>query len=129
MKREKMRYEQYLRKFDRNHMEGFMISQLRMRKSQLDENALDRLSEIHKSLTEMESERICYYLVRSATGLKFCDPTGRLQCGAIHENGSVVRRENTSPCKQLVNDTGHSINYYATSVEHAFLAFFEWDHK
>ena len=101
MKREKMRYEQYIRKFDRNHMEGFMISQLRMRKGQLDENALDRLSEIHKSLKKMETERIHYHLVRSGTGLKFCDPMGRLQCGAIHENGSILRRENTSLCKEI----------------------------
>ena len=131
MKREKMRYEQYIRKLDRNHMEGFMISQLRMQKNQLDQNALDRLSEIHKSLKKMETERIHYHLVRSATGLKFCDPMGRLCCGAIHENGSILRRENTSPCKQINmgNDTGHSINYYATCVGHAFLTFMEWDHK
>jgi hypothetical protein len=131
MKREKMRYEQYLRKFDRNGMVGFMMSHLKMRPCRLNENVLDRLSQIYKSLIEMESGRICYHLVRSGTGLKFCDQMGRLQCGAIHENGSIVRRENTYPCKQINmgNDTGHSINYYATSVEHAFLTFFEWDHK
>ena len=101
MKRETMRYEQYIRKFDRNHMEGFMISQLRMRKGQLDKNALDRLSEIHKSLKKMENERIHYHLVRSRTGLKFCDPMGSLHCGAIHENGSILRRENASLCKEI----------------------------
>ena len=131
MKREKMRYEQYLRKFDRNGMVGFMMSHLKMRPCQLDENVLDRLSEIYKSLIEMEKGRICYHLVRSGTGFKFCNQMGRLQCGAIHENGSIVRRENTYPCKLINkgNDTGHSINYYSTSVEHAFLTFFEWDHK
>ena len=131
MEREKKRYDQYLRKFDRNGMVGFMMSHLKMRRDLLDENTLDRLSEIHKSLIEMENGRICYHLVRSGTGLKFCDQMGRLHCGAIHENGSILRRENISPCKQINmgNDTGHSINYYATCVGHAFLTFFEWDHK
>ena len=123
-----------------------MCSELKMREKVIDQDAeiqdaLDYLSDIHNSLQDIETNHHCYYLVRGGTGPKFCDETGRLQCGANYANGEFTRAEitcqnidldsNNGCCCFLPfhsSDTGHSINFYATLIEHAFLQFFDWDH-
>ena len=133
VKKESTRRKEYLKKFERKRMKNFMVSDLRMVEKDMDQNteiqdALDYLSDIHNSLKEIETNHPCYYLVRTEPGPKFCDETGLLQCGATYANGAFTRAEITCQNIELDSDTGHSINFYATLIEHAFLHFFEWDH-
>ena len=132
--REKIRRRPYLKKFERKSMKGFMRSDWKMRDKDMDQDtdiqdALDYLSNIHDSLKEIEDNHQCFYLVRGGTGPKFCDETGQLQCGATYSNGSFTRAEIACEKIDLDSDTTrHSITYYATLIEHAFLHFIDWDH-
>ena len=127
--RERTKRREYLKKFERKSMKGFMRSSLKMRDKDMDQDALDYLSNIHDSLKEIVDNHQCFYLVRGGTGPKFCDETGQLQCGATYSNGTFTRAEITCQKIDLDSDTTrHSINYYATLTEHAFLHFIEWDH-
>ena len=133
-KKERTRRKEYLKKFERKCMKGYMRSELKMRDKDMDQDteiqdALDYLSDIHDSLKEIETNHHCYYLVRTEPGPKFCDETGQLQCGATYANGAFTRAEIACQKIDLDSDTtGHSINHYATLIEHAFLHFIEWDH-
>jgi len=145
-KKEKIRRKGYLKKFERKSMKNFMISDMRMREKDMDQDteiqdALDYLADFHDFLQEIETNHHSYSLLRTQPGPKFCDETGRLQCGATYANGAFTRAEIT--CQNIdldidngccyflpfhSRDTGHSINFYATLIEHAFLQFFDWDH-